>query len=292
MNIEGSIVALITPMAEDGSVDWDVLRKLVDWHIDQGTHAIVSVGTTGESPTLDWSEHIEVIATTVEQAAGRVPVIAGTGTNSTQEAIKATLEAKQRGADASLQVVPYYNKPSQEGIYQHFASIAEAVDIPIILYNVPSRTIADMSNDTALRLAKIDNIVGIKDATGDVERGAELISAAPEDFSVYSGDDGTALELIRAGARGDISVTANVAPALMSAMCSLALSGEFEQASEIDARLQPLHSALFLEPSPSATKWALEQLGLISEGIRLPILPLTESTQPVIRQLLNDLDLL
>jgi len=292
LKIEGSIVAVVTPMHADGSVDLGGLRKLVDWHIEQGTDAIVSVGTTGESPTLNWDEHMEVIRATVEQANGRVPVIAGTGTNSTMEAIEWTREAKVLNADASLQVVPYYNKPSQEGIFQHFSTIADAVDIPIILYNVPGRTVADMDNQTALRLAEIDNIIGIKDATGDVDRGAELIAAAPDGFDVYSGDDESALALIKKGARGDISVTANVAPALMSRMCSLALSGDFDAAKEIDDKLQPLHSRLFLEPSPAPTKWALEQLGLIEGGLRLPIIPLTESTQPAIRQMLNDLDLL
>ena len=285
-------MAVVTPMHRDGSVDLDGLRRLVDWHIDQGTQAIVSVGTTGESPTLAVNEHMEVIGVTVEQAAGRVPVLAGTGANSTAEAIEWTRRARDLNADLSLQVVPYYNKPSQEGIYRHFAAIAEAVDIPIVLYNVPGRTVADMSNRTALRLAGVDNIIGIKDATGDVERGAELIAAAPEGFDVFSGDDATALELMRRGARGDISVTANVAPALMSQMCSLALAGDFSAAQEIDDRLQALHAGLFIEPSPAASKWALEQLGLIEAGLRLPIIPLTESAQPAIRQMLNELGLL
>ena len=292
MTIQGSIVALVTPMHTDGSVDWEALRRLVDWQIEQGTHAIVSVGTTGESPTLAWKEHIQVIATTVEQANGRVPVIAGTGANSTYEALEWTREAQERGADASLQVVPYYNKPSQEGIYQHFATIAEAVDLPIILYNVPGRTVADMSNQTCLRLAEISNIIGVKDATGDLERGAALIAAAPEDFMVYSGDDGSALELMKLGAKGDISVTANVAPSLMSQVYELALAGQFDVAAEIDMRLQAMHSGLFMEPSPAAAKWALNQMGLIETGIRLPIMPLTESAQPAIRQMLNDLDLI
>lgn len=292
MNIEGSIVAAVTPMHADGSVDWDGLRRLVDWQIDQGTRAIVSVGTTGESPTLTVPEHMEVVRVTIEQAAGRIPVVAGTGANSTAEAIEITRQAKALNADASLQVVPYYNKPSQEGMYQHFSAIAEAVDIPIILYNVPSRTIADMSNETVLRLAKIDNIVGIKDATGDLARGAQLIASAPSGFSVYSGDDSTALGLVKAGGRGDISVTANVAPALMSQLYALALSGDFAAAEEIDQRLQPLHAGLFVEPSPAATKWALQQLGVIEAGLRLPIIPLTASAQPAIRQMLIDLDLL
>ena len=233
-----------------------------------------------------------MIATTVEQANGRVPVIAGTGANSTYEALEWTREAQERGADASLQVVPYYNKPSQEGIYQHFATIAEAVDLPIILYNVPGRTVADMSNQTCLRLAEISNIIGVKDATGDLERGAALIAAAPEDFMVYSGDDGSALELMKLGAKGDISVTANVAPSLMSQVYELALAGQFDVAAEIDMRLQAMHSGLFMEPSPAAAKWALNQMGLIETGIRLPIMPLTESAQPAIRQMLNDLDLI
>ncbi len=292
MNINGSIVALVTPMHLDGSVDWEALKRLVEWHIDQGTHGIVSVGTTGESPTLNWGEHIEVIARTVEHAAGRIPVIAGTGANSTREALEWTREAALRGADASLQVAPYYNKPSQEGMYQHFRTIAEAVDLPMILYNVPGRTASDVANETTLRLAEIDNIIGIKDATGDMERGAELIELAPEGFSIYSGDDLTAFELMRLGGKGDISVTANVAPALMSRMCELALAGDFTGAQEIDKKLAPLHSGLFIEPSPCASKWALEQMGLIEGGIRLPIIPLTESSQPAIRQILKELDLL
>ena len=292
MKIEGSIVALVTPIHIDGSVDWEALQRLVEWHISQGSHGIVSVGTTGESPTLNWGEHIEVISKTVAHAAGRIPVIAGTGANSTQEALEWTREAAERGADASLQVAPYYNRPSQEGMYQHFRVIAEAVDIPIILYNVPGRTASDISNETALRLSEVDNIVGIKDATGDMERGAELIQAAPEGFCVYSGDDITAFELMKLGGKGDISVTANVAPALMSQMCELALNGDFSAAEKIDQKLASLHAGLFIEPSPCATKWALQQMGLIEGGIRLPIIPLTESAQPAIRQLLNELDLL
>jgi len=272
LNIEGSIVAY--------------------WHIEQGTHAIVSVGTTGESPTLNVDEHMQVIQVTIEQAAGRIPVIAGTGANSTLEAIEQTKAAKKLGADASLQVVPYYNKPSQEGMYQHFSSIANAVDIPIILYNVPSRTIVDLSNQTVLKLTAIPNIVGIKDATGDLERGRELINMVPDDFAVYSGDDSTALELMKRGAKGDISVTANVLPKLMSELYMLALSGKFDQAKAIDDRLAEIHQGLFIEPSPCATKWALQQLGLIEDFVRLPIIPLSESSRPRIRQLLNDLSLL
>lgn len=292
MNIKGSIVALVTPMHIDGSVDWDALRRLVDWHVDQGTHAIVSVGTTGESPTLRVPEHLEVIRVTVEQAAGRVPVIAGAGANSTAEAVELTQEAKALNADASLQVVPYYNKPTQEGLFQHFTTIAEAVDLPVILYNVPSRTVADMQTETVLRLAEIDNVIGIKEATGDVERGRDLMARRPEGFAVYSGDDETALELILAGAQGDISVTANVAPNQMSRLCELAMEGAVEEARALDQSLQTLHTGLFIEPSPAAPKWALAQLGLIEEGIRLPMLPLTEKSQPAVRQMLNDLGLI
>ena len=284
-------------MARDGAIDWAALRRLVDWQIAQGTDGIVSVGTTGESPTLDAGEHMEVIRVTVEQAGGRVPVIAGSGANSTREAIEWTRGAAERGADASLQVVPYYNKPSQAGLYAHFAAIAAATDIPLILYNVPGRTVADLSNATALRLAAdCANIIGIKDATGDLERGAALIAEAPAGFRVYSGDDETALGLMQRGACGDISVTANVAPALMAELCRLALAGEDAgaraRAEQLDARLQPLHRALFIEPSPAPVKWALAQMGLIEGGIRLPMLELGDSAQPQIRQLLDDLELL
>lgn len=292
MNITGSMVALVTPMQLDGSLDWEALRRLVDWHIDKGTHAIVSVGTTGESPTLSESEHLEVIRVTIEQAAGRVPVIAGTGANSTAEAIARTAAAKELGADASLQVVPYYNKPSQEGMYHHFRAIAEAVDLPVILYNVPGRTVADMQTETTLRLAQISNVIGIKDATGDIARGKELIANSPEGFYVYSGDDPTAVELMLAGGKGDISVTANVAPAEMSRLCELAMAGSVEEAQLLDAKLQALHSGLFVEPSPCAPKWALSEMGLLENGIRLPILPLSEASQPVVRKMLEELELL
>lgn len=292
MNITGSIVALVTPMRIDGSVDEQALRRLVDWHVEKGTHAIVSVGTTGESPTLSESEHLDVIGLTVEQAAGRIPVIAGTGANSTAEAIERTKQAKALNADASLQVVPYYNKPSQEGIYRHFRAIAEAVDLPVILYNVPGRTVADMQTETTLRLAEISNIIGIKDATGDIGRGKEIIAGAPDGFSVYSGDDPTAVELMLAGGKGDISVTANVAPAEMSRICELAISGSVEEATRLDASLKSLHSELFVEPSPAAPKWALAEMGLIQNGIRLPMLPLSENSQPNLRKMLNDLDML
>ena len=292
LNITGSIVAIVTPMHEDGSVDYDGLKRLVDWHINNGTDAIVSVGTTGESPTLSVPEHLDVIRTTVEQVAGRVPVIAGAGSNSTAEAINYTKEAKALGADASLQVVPYYNKPTQEGMYRHFEAIANAVDLPMILYNVPGRTIADMSNETVLRLANIDSIVGIKDATGNLERGKELISRAPAGFSIYSGDDATATELMLAGAKGDISVTANVLPAEMSQLCELAIKGSVEEARNLDAKLQPLHSGLFIEPSPAAPKWALSEMGLIENGIRLPLLPLTDEGKSAVRKMLEDVNVL
>lgn len=288
MNITGSIVALVTPMHLDGSIDWDALRRLVGWHIEQGTNAIVSVGTTGESPTLSVPEHMEVIRVTVEQAAGRIPVIAGTGANSTSEAIEWTQQAKQLNADASLQVVPYYNKPSQAGMYEHFKAVAEQVDLPIILYNVPGRTVADMQTETTLRLAEIDNIVGIKDATGDIGRGKELIAGAPESFSIFSGDDPTAVELMLAGGKGDISVTANVAPAEMSRLCELAIAGSVEEAMALDAKLQPIHSGLFLEPSPAVPKWVLAEKGFIENGIRLPLLPLSEGSQQDISNMLSE----
>ena len=292
MIIKGSIVAIVTPMHLDGSVDYDGLRRLVDWHIEKGTDAIVSVGTTGESPTLAVPEHLDVIKVAVAQTAGRIPVIAGAGSNSTAEAIDYTKEAKTLGADATLQVVPYYNKPTQEGMYQHFRAIADAVDLPVILYNVPGRTIADMSNDTALRLAEIDRVIGIKDATGDMERGKQLIAKAPQDFAVYSGDDPTAMELMLAGAQGDISVTANVLPAEMSKLCELAMAGSVEEAKQLDAKLQPLHSGLFIEPSPAAAKWALSEMGLIENGIRLPLLPLTNGSIPEVRKMLEDVSAL
>ncbi|HET7775358.1 MAG TPA: 4-hydroxy-tetrahydrodipicolinate synthase, partial [Azospira sp.] len=239
--ITGSIVAIVTPMSEDGRLDYDSLKKLIDFHIQEGTDGIVIVGTSGESPTVDVDEHAELIRTTVQHAAGRIPVIAGTGANSTAEAIELTRFAKSVGADAALSVVPYYNKPTQEGLYQHFRSIAEAVDIPVILYNVPGRTVADMANDTALRLAQIDNVVGIKDATGNLERGADLIARAPADFAIYSGDDASAVALILLGGHGDISVTANVAPRLMHEMCAAALAGDVAKAREIHFKLLGLH---------------------------------------------------
>ena len=273
--ITGSIVAIVTTMHEDESLDLEGLRRLVDFHVQEGTDAIVIVGTTGESPTVNIEEHCELIRTTVQQAAGRIPVIAGTGANSTSEAIELTHFAQQAGANASLSVVPYYNKPTQEGLFRHFKAIAEAVDLPMILYNVPGRTVADLANDTALRLAELPNIVGIKDATGNIERGTDLIVRAPEGFAVYSGDDASACALMLLGAQGDISVVANVAPKLMHEMCAAALAGNLATARELNVRLLALHRHLFCEANPIPVKWACQQLGLIANGMRLPLTPLS-----------------
>lgn len=281
--ITGSIVAIVTPMFDDGRIDYDSLKKLIDFHVQEGTDSIVIVGTSGESPTVNVDEHAELIRTTVQHAAGRIPVIAGTGANSTAEAIELTRFAKSVGADASLSVVPYYNKPTQEGLYQHFRAIAEAVDIPVVLYNVPGRTVADMSNDTSLRLAQIPNVVGIKDATGNLERGADLIARAPADFAVYSGDDASAVALILLGAKGNISVTANVAPRLMHEMCAAALAGDVKTAREIHFKLLGLHRHLFCEANPIPVKWAVQQLGLIPGGIRLPLTPLSAECHERVR---------
>lgn len=271
--ITGSLVALITPMKLDGAVDTVKLDELIEFHLKAGTHGIVAVGTTGESATLDYEEHANVIRQVVDSVAGRVPVIAGTGANSTHEAIDLTQRAKDAGADACLLVTPYYNKPTQEGLYQHFKAIAQAVDIPQILYNVPGRTACDMENATTLRLTSINNIVGIKDATGDLVRGKALIEQVPADFAVYSGDDPTAIDLILLGAKGNISVTANVAPAKASQAASLALEGKAADAKAIDSSLLGLHKNLFLESNPIPVKWACEQLDLCGQGIRLPLTP-------------------
>lgn len=273
--IQGSIVAIVTPMREDGSLDYPRLKSLVDFHAAEGTDGIVIVGTTGESPTVDVQEHCELIRAAVEYAAGRLPVIAGTGGNSTSEAIELTAYARQVGATASLNVVPYYNKPTQEGLYRHFKAIAEAVDLPMILYNVPGRTVADMSNDTALRLAQVPGIVGIKDATGNLERGTDLVKRAPKGFALYSGDDASALAFILLGGHGTISVTANVAPRLMHEMCVAALAGDVARAREINARLLGLHRHLFVEANPIPVKWAVSRMGLMEAGIRLPLTPLS-----------------
>jgi 4-hydroxy-tetrahydrodipicolinate synthase len=281
-------VALVTPMLEDGSVDYPTLRKLIDWHIAEGTDCIGVVGTTGESPTVNVDEHCEIIRVAVEHAAGRVPVMAGAGANSTAEAIELSKYAKAVGADCTLQVVPYYNKPSQEGIYRHFRAIAEAVQIPVVLYNVPGRTVADVQHDTVMRLAQVPGIVGIKEATGDIERAGWLIKQAPKGFSIYSGDDSTAVALMLLGGHGNVSVTANVAPRLMHELCMAALEGDLRRATALHLRLLPLHRQLFCEPSPSPTKWAMAQLGRCGTGTRLPILPLTEAGQVLVGQALRD----
>jgi 4-hydroxy-tetrahydrodipicolinate synthase len=280
----GSMVAIVTPMNTDGSVDWPALEKLVEHHIAQGTDAIVSVGTTGESATLDHNEHTEVIERTVKAVAGRIPVIGGTGANSTSEAILLTERAAAAGVDGCLLVVPYYNKPPQEGLYQHFRTIAEAVAIPQILYNVPGRTAVDMHNDTTLRLAEIENIVAIKDATNDLDRGRDLINRSPQDFMVYSGEDGTACELMLSGGKGTISVTANVAPELMHRMCTAAVAGNAKEARELNTQLEKLHQALFVESNPIPAKWAVQQQGIIGDGIRLPLLPLSAANQGAVRE--------
>jgi 4-hydroxy-tetrahydrodipicolinate synthase len=286
--ITGSIVAIVTPMQEDGSLDFPRLKDLVDWHVREGTNAIVIVGTTGESPTVNWDEHCELVRLAVEYSAGRIPIIAGTGANSTTEAIELTEYAKKAGAQASLSVVPYYNKPTQEGLYRHFRKIAEAVDLPLILYNVPGRTVADLSNDTALRLAEITNVVGIKDATGNIDRCADLIRRAPEDFAVYSGDDLSAIALMLLGGRGNISVTANVAPQLMREMCDAALAGDAAKARAVHFGLLPLHHSLFVEANPIPVKWAAAQMGLIGAGIRLPLTPLSAAYHDRLRQAMRD----
>jgi 4-hydroxy-tetrahydrodipicolinate synthase len=290
--IVGSIVALVTPMHQDGSVDYDGLRRLIDWHITEGTDCIGVVGTTGESPTVSVEEHCEIIRIAVEHAAGRVPIMAGAGANSTREAIELTRYSKSVGADCTLQVVPYYNKPSQEGIYQHFKAIAEAVDLPVVLYNVPGRTVADMLPETALRLAQVPGIVAIKEATGNIERAAQLIKHAPAGFSIYSGDDGTAVALMLLGGHGNVSVTANVAPKLMHELCMAAIEGRVQRAREIHLRLLSLHRHLFCEPSPAPTKWAMSRLGLCRPDVRLPILPLTEAGQVLVDGALREASLL
>ena len=275
--LQGSFVAIVTPMQEDGSLDIPSLHKLIDFHINAGTDGIVIVGTTGESPTVDYDEHRELIKTTVDYVAGRIPVIAGTGANSTREAIELTQAAKDLGADACLLVAPYYNKPTQEGLYQHYKAVAEAVDIPQILYNVPGRTGVDLTNETTLRLADIKNIVGIKDATGSIERGTDLIIRAPKDFAIYSGDDATGMALMLIGGKGVISVTANVAPKLMHEMCVAAMSGDATESCAINAKLFALHQKLFVEANPIPVKWLLNQMGLIGTGIRLQLVQLSAS---------------
>ena len=282
--LKGSLVAIVTPMQDDGRIDLARFKSLIDFHVAEGTDGIVVVGTTGESPTVNFDEHKDLIRKAVEYAAGRVPIVAGTGANSTAEAIELTQSAKAAGAAACLSVVPYYNKPSQEGLYRHFRAVAEAVEIPLILYNVPGRTVADLSNDTTLRLVQVPNIVGIKDATGNIERGTDLINRVPASFAVYSGDDASGIALMLLGGHGVISVTANVAPRLMHEMCVAALAGDAKRAREINARLLGLHQKLFVEANPIPVKWAVAQMGLIGNGIRLPLTPLAAQFHDTVRE--------
>lgn len=286
--IKGSIVAIVTPMHEDGSLDLPALKSLLDWHVAEGTDGIVIVGTTGESPTVSVEEHCELIKVAVDHVAGRIPVIAGTGGNSTSEAIELTEYAKSVGADASLQVVPYYNRPTQEGMYQHFKRIAEAVDLPVILYNVPGRTVADMANDTIVRLSSVPGIIGVKDATGNIGRGTELLRAVPKSFAVYSGDDATAMALMFCGGAGNISVTANIAPRAMHELCVAAMEGRIADAVAINDKLIPLHNKLFVEPNPVPVKWALQQMGRMQGGIRLPLVALGAGSHDVVRSALRE----
>ena len=286
--ITGSLVAIVTPMLEDGRLDLARFKGLIDWHIAEGTDGIVVVGTTGESPTVDFDEHKELIRVAVEHAKGRIPIIAGTGGNSTAEAIELSASAKKNGATASLSVVPYYNKPTQEGLYRHFRKIAETVDLPMILYNVPGRTVADLLNDTLLRLAEVPGIIGIKDATANMERGTDLIRRAPRNFAIYSGEDGAALALILLGGHGVISVTANVAPRLMHEMCAAALVGDVKTARDINLRLLTLHQRLFVEANPIPVKWALGLMGMIEPGLRLPMTPLSDRYYDTVREALSD----
>ncbi len=286
--ITGSIPAMVTPMLEDGSVDYDSLRKLIDWHIAEGTDCIGVVGTTGESPTVNVEEHREIIRVSVEQAKGRVPIMAGCGANSTAEAIELAKFAKSVGADCQLQVVPYYNKPTQEGLYQHFKAIAEAVpNLPVILYNVPGRSVADMQHETVLRLAQVPGIVGIKEATGNIERAQWLIRDLPKEFAVYSGDDPSAVALMLCGGKGNVSVTANVAPRLMHELCVAAMAGDVQKAMEIQFKLMPMHKNLFVEANPIPVKWAMARMGLCGGTLRLPMTELSKSQQPVVEAALR-----
>ena len=290
--IRGSIVALITPMLDDGAVDYAALRRLIDWHIQEGTDCICVVGTTGESPTVTVEEHCEIIRVSVQQAAGRVPIMAGCGANSTKEAIELAEFAKSVGANCQLQVVPYYNRPTQEGLFQHFSAIARAVDLPMVLYNVPGRTVADMAHDTVLRLAQMPGIVGTKEATGNIERAQWLIKEAPEGFAIYSGDDPTAVALMLCGGHGNVSVTANIAPRLMHELCVAALAGNPRAAMDIQNRLLPLHKGLFVEANPIPVKWAAARMGLCSQAIRLPLTPLSEPLRPALDSLLKSTGLI
>jgi 4-hydroxy-tetrahydrodipicolinate synthase len=286
--ITGSIVALVTPMTETGDIDWAALERLIDWHISNGTQALGLVGTTGEASTLSHPEHREVIRFGVSHAGGRIPIMAGTGSNATLEAVELTVSAAEAGADCALLVTPYYNRPTQEGLYQHFKTVAGAINLPIVLYNVPSRTGCDLSVETTLRLSQIENIVGLKDATGDVARGAALIQALPEGFAVYSGDDSTTCDLLEVGAAGCISVTANVAPAQMADMCKLALAGDMASARAIDDQVRALHGTLFLESNPIPVKYAMGKMGLIEPTMRLPLTPLSETHWDTLNKAINE----
>jgi 4-hydroxy-tetrahydrodipicolinate synthase len=286
--ITGSLVAIVTPMHEDGRLDLGAFKKLIDWHAAEGTDGIVVVGTTGESPTVNVEEHKELIRIAVQHSRGRIPIIAGTGGNSTAEAIELTESAKKNGAIACLSVVPYYNKPTQEGMYRHFRKIAEAVDLPMILYNVPTRTVADMQNDTVLRLSQVPGIIGIKDASANIERGTDLIRRMPRNFAIYSGEDVTSLALILLGGHGVISVTANVAPKLMHQMCAAALVGDVKKARDINLKLLMLHQRLFIETSPAPVKWAMKEMGLIENGLRLPLVPLSDKSHTAVREALHE----
>ena len=290
--IRGSIVALVTPMLDDGAVDYAALRRLIDWHIAEGTDCIGVVGTTGESPTVNVEEHCEIIRVSVEQCAGRVPVMAGCGANSTAEAIALARFAKEVGADCQLQVVPYYNKPTQEGQYLHFKAIAEAVDLPMVLYNVPGRTVADMAHDTVMRLAQVPGIIGIKEATGNIERAQWLIKEAPKGFSIYSGDDPTAVALMLCGGHGNVSVTANLAPRLMHELCVAALAGNVQRAMEIQMQLLPLHKTLFIEANPIPVKWAVARMGRCKEALRLPLTPLTAPSRESLERVMKSAGLI
>ena len=291
--LRGSIPALITPMLDDGKVDYVALGKLIDWHVAEGTDALVVVGTSGESPTVDLDEHHEIIRFSVEKAARRIPIIAGCGANATAEAVELARYAQSVGADAQLQVVPYYNRPTQEGLYQHFRTIAEATpELPMVLYNVPGRTVADMQHDTVLRLAAVPGIVGIKEATGNIERAQWLIKEAPEGFAVFSGDDGTAVALMLCGGAGNISVTANIAPRLMHELCMAALAGDIATAMRIQMKLLPVHRSMFLEANPIPVKWAAARMGLCGHALRLPLTPLSAPLQPVVESALREAGLL
>jgi 4-hydroxy-tetrahydrodipicolinate synthase len=286
--ITGSLVAIVTPMKQDGALDLARFRQLIDWHVAEGTDGIVVVGTTGESPTVNFDEHKELIRLAVQHSRGRIPIIAGTGGNSTAEAIELTESAKENGATACLSVVPYYNKPTQEGLYLHFKKIAETVDLPMILYNVPGRTVADLQTDTVLRLAQVPGIIGIKEASANIERNTDLIRRAPRNFAIYSGDDATCLALILMGGHGVISVTANVAPKLMHQMCAAALVGDVKKARELNFKLFPLHQKLFVEANPIPVKWALAEMGMIEPGMRLPMSPLSEKLHQTVREALHE----